>query len=130
VLRRCLSVALSAAMMLSFTRIANSQTAAPPQNVVPPTIAKDCAARIFKDGPKTKIVGPFVRVRPSFSLNRALSENRVVYIAAPTITPTTSGGIFRSPRGCKYFISDGKLEFDEMIPLSSFPSSSKSLGEK
>ena len=130
VLRICFSVALSAAMMLSFAKIANSQTAAPPQNAVPPAIAKDCAARILKDGPQTKIVGPFVRVQPSFSLARAISENRVLYIAAPTSTPTTSGRIFRSPEGCKYFIRDGKLEFDRMIPLSSFPPSAKSLREE
>ena len=130
VLRICFSVALSAAMMLSFAKIANSQTAAPPQNAVPPAIAKDCAARILKDGRQTKIIGPFVRVRPSFSLARAIHEDRVLYIAAPTTTPTTSGGIFRSPEGCIYSTSDGKLEFDRMIPISSFPPSAKSIREK
>ena len=126
-LRICFSVALSAAMMVSFAEIANSQTAAPPQNAVPPAIAKDCAARILKDRKLTKIEGPFVRVRPTFF--RELAESRVLYIAAPTSTPTTSGSISRHPDGCKYFIQDSKLEFDGMIPVSSFPASTKSIRE-
>lgn len=121
VLRMCFSVALSAAMMLSFAKIANSQTAAPPQNAVPPAIANDCAARILKDSPKTKIIRPFVRVQPSFFLARAIHENRLLYIAAPTSVLGWSGRIVRLTEGCIYFIRDGKLAFSDMIPHTSFP---------
>jgi hypothetical protein len=117
-------------MMVSFAKIANSQTAAPPQNAVPPAIAKDCAARILKDSPQTKIVRPFVRVQPSFFLARAIHENRVLYIAAPTSGPGMGGRIVRTTEGCKYFIRDGKLEFDSLIPEMSFPPRPKLPGEE
>ena len=108
-------------MMVGFAGIANSQTAAPPQNAVPPDIAKDCTARILKDSPQTKIIRPFVRVQPSFFLARAIHENRVLYIAAPTSVRGWSGRIVRLTDGCKYFIRDGKLEFDSLLPQTSFP---------
>jgi hypothetical protein len=115
---------------VSFAEIANSQAGAPPQNEVPPAIAKDCAARILKDRPQQKIVRPFVRVQPSFFLARAIHEKLVFYIAAPTSGPGFGGRIVRVTDGCKYFIRDGKLEFDSLIPQMSFPPRPKLSGEE
>ena len=129
-LRICFGVALSAATTVSFANIANSQTGAPPPNAVPAAIAKDCAARILKDSPKKKIVRPFVRVQPSSWLARAIHEKLVLYIAAPTSAPGFMDRIVRATDGCKYFIRDGKLEFDSLIPQMSFPPRPKLPGEE
>jgi hypothetical protein len=128
--RICFAVALSAVLIGSSTSIANSQTGAPLQRSIPDALAKDCEARILKDNPKQKIVGPFVRVQPDFWLARAIHEKLVLYIAAPTSGPGFMGRIVRTTDGCKYFIRDGKLEFDSLIPQVNFPQRGLLPGEK
>src|SRR6267142_948518 len=108
-------------MTVSFVNVANSQMVAPTQGPIPAAIAKDCADRILKDDPTKKIVGPFVRVEPNFWLAKAIHAGRVLYIAAPTSGPGFMGRIVRTTDGCKYFIRDGKLEFDSLIFQGDFP---------
>jgi hypothetical protein len=117
-------------MTVSFANIANSQTGAPDQSPIPATIAKDCAARILKDHPKTKIVGSFARLSPAGPLARWIHEGKVLYIAAPTSGPGFMDRIVRHSHGCKYYIRDGKLEFGELIPQIHLPQRRKLPGEK
>ena len=129
-LRICFGVALSPVMTVSFVNVANSQLVAPAQGPIPAAIAKDCADRISKDSPTKKIVGPFVRVEPQSWLAKAIHEGRVLYIAAPTSGSGFMGRIVRATDGCKYFIRDGKLEFDSLMFQGDFPQRSLLPGEK
>lgn len=115
------SVALSAVLMGTLASTANSQTSAPSQSPIPAAITKDCEARILKDSPRAKFVGPFSRLSYKSTLMRWGAEGKILLIAAPTRAPGFMDRIVKHSMGCKYYIRDGKPVFDQLIPEIDLP---------
>jgi hypothetical protein len=120
-------IAVSVALTGSPASIANSQTGAPSQSPIPAATTKDCKARILKESPKAEFVGPFARLSPV--LGRMFHEG-FLYIAAPTRAPGFMGRIVKHSMGCRYYIRDGKLVFDDLIPEIHLPRRALLPGEK
>lgn len=129
--RICFGVAFSVVLAGSFASTANSQTGTPVEISIPAAVVKDCEARILKESPEVKFVGPFARLRYSNSnFWKSVQDARVLWIAAPTRVPGFMGQIVKHSKGCKYQITGGKPVFEQLIPEIILPRRALMPGEK
>lgn len=129
--RICFGVVVSVVLAGSFAGTANSQTGTPVENPIPAAVVKDCEARIRKESPEVKFVGPFARLRYSNSdFWKPIQDARVLWIGAPTRAPGFMGQIVKHSMGCKYQITDGKPVFEQLIPEINLPRRALMPGEK
>lgn len=115
-IRKLFLLALSAALIGSLSGPAISQTSSKPRQVIPPHIAKECAARIMEDNYRYKIVGAFFPVTPS-----GLFQNyarKTLAIVAPVIL-----GPSKVHAGCWYDVGDGEPVYSQIIRPSQLPRS-------
>lgn len=126
-------LALSAVVSIGLVEPAAAQLPADPQPRVPaqkPTppkpiprgLPKDCEARIVKDNPTTKIVGPFATASWRNGLSRWAAEKAGVFvIAAPASSPGMMGKTVKHYSGCIFDTRDGVLVFRRLTYSTEFP---------
>lgn len=89
---------------------------------VPPSLSKDCATRIMKESPKTKIVARFSFAFHTNSLSQWAAEKAgVVIIAAPARTPGFMDRIVKHYVGCYYDPRGGVPVFRRLTASTEFP---------
>jgi hypothetical protein len=113
----------------AFASTADSHPGTPVESPIPAAAVKDCEARILKEIPGVKFVGPFARYRYG-NLWKSVQDARVLWIAAPTRAPGFMGQIVKHSMGCKYQITDGKPVFEQLIPEINLPRRALMPGEK
>jgi hypothetical protein len=116
-------------MLGSLAGPAISQTPSKPRVVpIPPSLAKDCTAKIVADSPKTKIVGPFATASFVNALSRWVAEKAdVLIIAAPARTPGFMDRIVKHYKGCIYDLRDGVRVFRRLTYSTEFPPRQKTV---
>lgn len=130
---KLLGLVLSVVVSVNLTEPAAAQLPADPQprvpvqkpappKPIPRGLPKDCEARIVKDNPKTKIVGPFSTASWRNGLSNWAAEKAGVFvIAAPASSPGFMGKTVKHYSGCIFDSRDGALVFRRLTYSTEFP---------